>query len=365
MKREERQRLRNEARDKLEKFWNEQIKPLHEAAAATFTKLYRTHQEKEQEFMRETSSRLGLEADDVWVADSPFGMPEGKYFGCHAIEDRDGQVDMPVAMGTAKVSEWKYRQTRFLPYDSKLANLLHRGKARLHREHTAASAQEYDPYFDQVARAWREIGADDYLVGRLSRLTTFKEAWDLIVRKTSYRRMKESLDAFRKLHNIPPLSFREESEHWGYPVEKVPKVAEPRNEDLEGAADDLGVKSRILEADIKELAWSWEEVISNIDSPTPPVLLTVLGYLVRAYLRGRNVRMGNYQGIARHVWKKTAIVRLVIDCAAKDEVLESLHKAGVTSADGFRDAVLNSTRADDYDVLEEVRRFLEGEGGQP
>ena len=356
----DRQRLRDEARDKLEKFWNEQVKPLHESAAATFIRLYQATKEKERAFMREVSSRLGLEVDDLWLADSPYGMPEGKYLACHAVEDRDGQVEMPVAMGMAKVSEWKYCRVRFLPYDSKLAHLVQRGKARLHREHMAAIAQEYDPYFDQIARAWREIGADDYLVGRLSRLLTFKEAWDLVMRRTSYRPMKESLDAFRKLHNVPPLSFREELEEAGV---KVEKVVEPRNKELERAADALGIKSRVLEADIKELAWFWEEVISEVDSPTPPLLLTVLGYLVKAYLRGRDFRMGNYQGIWRHIWKKTAIVRLVIECAVKNAALASLHKAGLTSVEGFRYAVIRSAKISDYDVLEDVRQFLEGEGG--
>ena len=134
---------------------------------------------------------------------------------------------------------------------------------------------------------------------------------------------------------------------------------------LERAADDLGIKIRILQADIKELAWSWEEVISNIDSPSPPLLLTVLGYLVKSYLRGRNFRMGDYQGIKRHLWKKTAIMRLVTECAAKDKALDSLHKVGVISVEAFREAIIRSTEAPDYDVLEEVKQFLEEEGGEP
>ena len=362
MKKGEKQSLRNEARANLEAFWNGQIKPLHEAAAAAFTKVYQAFEQKERILMQEVSSRLGLDVDDAWVAYSPFGMTEGKYLGCHAVEDRDGQEYLPAANGMVRLLHWKYRQVRFLPYDSKIAYLIQRGKAKLNREHMAAIAQDYDPYFEQVATAWREIGADDYLAARLARLRTFGEVWDLVVRKISGR-VKQSLNPFRKLHNIPPLSFREELEQSGYPVESIPKVVEPRNERLEQTAASLGVKPHVLQADIKELAWSWEEIIHNMGSPTPPLLLKVLGYLVKAYLRGRNVRMGNYQGIARHVWKKTAIVRLVIDCAAKDEVLESLHKAGVTSADGFRDAILNSTRTSDYDVLEEVRQLLQKEEG--
>jgi len=362
MKKEEKQQLRDEARTRLEKFWNERIQPLHQGAAAAFRKVYQNFEKKERALMGELSPRLGLEVDDVWTAYSPKGMPEGKYLACHAVEDRDGQEDWPAANGLVKLPHWKYRQVRFLPYDSKVAYLVQRRKTQLHREHMAAIAQRYDPCLEQIATTWRGIGADDYLAARLVRLSTFDEVWGLVVRKIGGR-VKQSLDPFRQLHNIPPLSFREELEQSGYPVESIPKVAEPRNEKLEQAAEFLGVKPHVLQADIKELAWSWEEIIHNMGSPTPPLLLKVLGYLVKAYLRGRNVRMGNYQGIARHVWKKTAIVRLVIDCAAKDEVLESLHKAGVTSADGFRDAILNSTRTSDYDVLEEVRQLLQKEEG--
>lgn len=360
MKKGEKQQLRNEARARFETFWNDRIKPLHEAAAAAFTGVYQAFEEKEHILMQEISPQLGLDVDDVWVAYSLHGMPAGKYLACHAVEDREGQEDWPAANGMVRTPHWKYRQVRFLPYDSKLAYLMQRRKAQIHREHMSVLAQEYAPYFEQIAAAWQEIGADDYLAARLARLMTFKEVWNLAVRKIGGR-VKQSLDPFRKLHNIPPLSFREELEQSGYPVESIPKVIEPRNERLEQAAESLGVKPHVLQADIKELAWSWEGVISNIDSPSPPLLLTVLGYLVKSYLRGRNFRMGNYKGFTRHAWKKTAIVRLVIDCAAKDNVLESLHKAGVTSADGFRDAVLNSMRTAGYDILEDIRQFLEKE----
>jgi len=357
MKKEEKQRLRDEARARLEKFWNERIQPLHQGAAAAFRKVYQNFEEKERALMGELSPRLGLEVDDVWIAYSPKGMPEGKYLACHAVEDRDGQEDWPAANGLVKLPHWKYRQVQYLPYDSGLTNLLHRGRARIHREHMAALAQEYQPYFDQVAKAWQEIGADDYLATRLTRTMTFKEVWNLIVHRIGGR-VKKSLDPFRKQHNIIPLSFREQLVESGYPVETIKKIEEPRNEVLDRTADDLGIKSRVLQADINELAWFWEELISEVHSPAPSSLLTVLGYLVNAYLRGRDFRMGNYQGIKRHLWKKTAIMRLVIDCAAKDKVLDSLHKAGVTSAEAFREAVIRSTGVSDYDVLEEVKQFL-------
>ncbi len=359
MRKEERQQFRDEARNKLEKFWNEQVQPLYESAAATFTSLYQAYAEKKRVFMQEFSARVGLDVDDAWVAYSP----EGKRLGCYATEDREGQTDMPTGLGgMVKLSEWKYRQARFLPYDSKLSTLLQRGMKRLDGEHIEAMAREYEPYFARVREAWREIGADDYLVTRLSRLMTFQEAWDLILRRTSYKPMKESLDAFRKLHNIHPLSSREELEKAGVHVERV--VEPKRNEeDLKRTSDALGIKSHVLEADVKEMAWLWEEATRKTDSPTPPFLWAVLGSVVEAYLRGRGFRMGNYQGVSRHIEKKTAIRRLVISCAAENEIFHSLHKAGVTSLDGFRDAIIHSMAVTEYDILDEVKQFLGDEEG--
>jgi hypothetical protein len=228
-----------------------------------------------------------------------------------------------------------------------------------------ALAQEYETYFDRVAKAWQEIGADNYLAGRLTQLMTFREVWDFIVHKIGGR-VKKSLDPFRRQHNIIPLSFREQLVESVYPVETTKQLEEPRNEMLERTADDLGIKSHILQADIKGLAWLWEQIISEVHSPAPSLLLTVLRHLVKAYLRGRDFRMGNYQGIKRHLWKKTAIMRLVTECAAKDKELDSLHKAGVISVGVFREAVIRSTEAPDYNVLEEVKQFLEEEeGGEP
>lgn len=172
MKKEEKLRLRQEARAKLEKFWNEQIQPLHQNADATFARLYQSCEEKEHVLMREVSSRLGLEVDEVYVAYYPQGMPEGKYLACRAVEDRDGQETWPNG-----IRHWKYRQVRYLPYYSKLAHWVQRSKTVLHREHMSALAQEYEPYFDQVVEAWRGIGADDYLAHRFRQMSSFGEAW--------------------------------------------------------------------------------------------------------------------------------------------------------------------------------------------
>jgi len=133
-------------------------------------------------------------------------------------------------------------------------------------------------------------------------------------------------------------------------------------EKLDSLSAALGIKPQVLEADIKELAWSWDEVVREMGLTNPERLLLVLSYLCRTYLRGRNVRMGNYQGIWRHIDKKAAAIMLTIEHVTSEQYcFESLHKAGVTSVIRFRDAILGFAEGKDYNVLNEVKQFLEEE----
>ena len=134
-------------------------------------------------------------------------------------------------------------------------------------------------------------------------------------------------------------------------------------EKLDSLSTVLGVKSQVLEADIKELVWFWEEIVEGISSTSPELVLLVLTYLCKAYLRGRNVRMGNYQGIWRHIDKKAAAIMLTIEHVAGDKYgFDSLHKAGVTSVREFRDAVMGFAKDKNYDILDEVKQFLNEKG---
>ncbi len=119
----------------------------------------------------------------------------------------------------------------------------------------------------------------------------------------------------------------------------------------------LGVKSPIVEADIKDLAWLWEETLSEAKFADPRLAFYVLRAVSRSYLRGRNLRMGNSHGLNRHQWKEVALMAVLVLYVSGDAVFDCLHKAGVTSLKSFAN-VLNSY----FDVLDEANRILQ-EGG--
>ncbi len=139
-------------------------------------------------------------------------------------------------------------------------------------------------------------------------------------------------------------------------------------ERLESTSGVLGVKSHVLEADIKELAWCWEMAVEDIDSPSPGALHSILSFLAKAYLRGRNIRMGNYQGLWRHLHKKGDIMRLVIEYVGEEKYLfDTLHKLGVLSVEKFMDAIITYERSRpdperNYDILDEAEKILREKG---
>ena len=126
---------------------------------------------------------------------------------------------------------------------------------------------------------------------------------------------------------------------------------------LETLSVALGVKSPIIEADIKDLAWLWEETIRGANSAEPRLAFYVLRGVSRSYLRGRNLRMGNYKGLWRHGWTEAGLMTLLVQYVSDETVFDCLHKAGVTSVKSFTSAV-NSY----FDILNEANRILE-EGG--
>lgn len=119
----------------------------------------------------------------------------------------------------------------------------------------------------------------------------------------------------------------------------------------------LGVKSPIIEADIKDLAWLWEETLSEAKFADPRLAFYVLRAVSRSYLRGRNLRMGNFQGFNRYQCEYVAIMTTLVRYVSDDPVFDCLHQAGVTSVKAFA-AVLNSY----FDILDEANRILQ-EGG--
>ena len=128
-------------------------------------------------------------------------------------------------------------------------------------------------------------------------------------------------------------------------------------ESLETLSTTLGVKSRIVEADIKDLAWLWEETLSEAKFADPRLAFYVLRAVSRSYLRGRNLKMGNSQGFLRHQWKEAALMTILVRYVSDDEVFDCLHQAGVTSIKSFA-SVLNSY----FDIVAEANRILQDGG---
>jgi len=123
---------------------------------------------------------------------------------------------------------------------------------------------------------------------------------------------------------------------------------------LDALSTALGVKSPIIKADIKDLAWLWEETLKEANFADPRLAFYVLRSVSRSYLRGRNLRMGNFKGLWRHQWTEVGLMTILVRYVSDDEVFDCLHKAGVTSVKSFTSA-LNSY----FDILNEANRILQ------
>jgi len=101
----------------------------------------------------------------------------------------------------------------------------------------------------------------------------------------------------------------------------------------ETIAKQLGLSKSTLRVDVKSLAWEWQELVFSLDYCSGKLAIFMLFSLVKAYMRGRGFKMGNYQGYLRHHEKSTFLVTEVIDVVLKGgAVYESLQKFGFTSA---------------------------------
>ena len=128
-------------------------------------------------------------------------------------------------------------------------------------------------------------------------------------------------------------------------------------ESLETLSASLGVKSRIVKADIKDLARSWEEPLRDARFADPRLAFYVLKAVARAYLRGRNLRMGNSQGLHRHQSKEAMLMRILVRYVAGESDFECLHETGVTSMESFASALSSY-----FDIADEANQILhEGE----
>ena len=128
-------------------------------------------------------------------------------------------------------------------------------------------------------------------------------------------------------------------------------------ESLEILSTTLGVKNRIVKADIRDLARSWEEPLKDAKFADPRLAFYVLKAVSRSYLRGRNLRMGNSQGLQRHLWKEAMLMRILVRYVAEESIFDCLHEIGVTSVESFASALSSY-----FDIADEANRILQ-EGG--
>jgi len=158
-------------------------------------------------------------------------------------------------------------------------------------------------------------------------------------------------------------------------------------------AASLGIKQKVLEADIRDLAWLWEMTMGDMNLRDPLSALDVLNAIARAYIRGRDCRMGSYQTLWKHLPTKAAVIYHLTKYVSEENKSElmyayfpRLRSCGVTSVDEFlalvnklsrernrrqeeeekqktRDFIQNlrAERQSESTILDEIRRFVDGD----
>ena len=120
----------------------------------------------------------------------------------------------------------------------------------------------------------------------------------------------------------------------------------------------LGLPLRELEADIHDIAWAWEIIMENSTQNVKQARIVLL-FLVRAYLRGRGYRMGNYQGAVKHLWTLTALcVEVIKEVIEQGPIIfKALHTLGFNSFESVLE-VLTEKRDVNQNIIDEANRIL-------
>jgi hypothetical protein len=105
-------------------------------------------------------------------------------------------------------------------------------------------------------------------------------------------------------------------------------------------ASALGIKRKVLEADIRDLAWLWEETMGDMELHNPLSALDVLNAIAKAYIRGRNCRMGSYQTMWKHLPTKAAVMYHLAKYVSEENnrayvIFPYLNTCGVKSLEEF------------------------------
>ena len=147
-------------------------------------------------------------------------------------------------------------------------------------------------------------------------------------------------------------------------------MQQPTDDEL---ASTLGIKKKVMEADIRDLAWLWEQTMGDMELRNPLSALDVLNAIAKAYIRGRNCRMGSYQTLWKHLPTKAAVMYHLAKCVSEKNVPERvyawfphLRDCGVTSVDEFLAMAgrLNAERTLRQDEEEKREREEAKEAGQ-
>ncbi|MBN2239686.1 MAG: hypothetical protein JW712_07920 [Dehalococcoidales bacterium] len=97
----------------------------------------------------------------------------------------------------------------------------------------------------------------------------------------------------------------------------------------------LNQKRQSIEADIKELAWFWEEAIREARFGDPKLTFAILRSLARSYLLGHGVKLRNPLGFQMCRPAESNLMILLVNHASDHDEFSSLHQAGVTSFEVF------------------------------
>lgn len=170
---------------------------------------------------------------------------------------------------------------------------------------------------------------------------------------------------------------------------------------LEELAFSLGIKKKVLETDVKDMAWLWEVTAGDMELCDPLGALDVLNAIVTAYIRGGNCRMGSWQASWKHLPTKAAMIYHLAKYVSEKNApggyawFPHLRDCGVSSIDdylvaarqadserGFRQEEAEKRQKEQakqeteqkvrdnmgrmkgqrrYDVLDEAQRIMEGE----
>ena len=135
--------------------------------------------------------------------------------------------------------------------------------------------------------------------------------------------------------------------------------------EIESLSTILQLPLRQLEADVHDIAWSWESVMESNTGSIKQAIITLF-HLASVYLRGRGYRMGNYQGLRKNGFKAamlcTEVARYVV--GEGNIIFPSLHLLGFSSLDSTLEIIARGLATTQIDIIAEANRILRQKRGE-